>query len=168
MWSDLISGGRFSGVWLVSFLLLSLLPGSGAAAGTDIVVHEGLAIRTGGGRDGRTAFHTDAVEALIVTGKWAPPSAGDTLTMPGGTTRAWEAVAARADGSFTNAALRGGYVYLPFVSDADQVFLLKAAGHSMVYVNGEPRAGDPYQNGSVALPVALHRGTNNFLFAVGR
>jgi len=150
-------------------LVLSLATDANADAGTDLFVREGLAIRTDGGRrEGRSAFHIDPLEALIVTGKWSPPRAGDSLTMPDGTTRAWEVVTARTNGSFTNTALRGGYVYLPFVSDIDQVLLLKAAGHSMVYVNGEPRAGDPYQNGSVALPVALHRGTNDLLFAVAR
>ena len=38
----------------------------------------------------------------------------------------------------------------------------------MVYVNGEPRVGDPYSNGILQLPVELHAGTNDFLFQVGR
>ena len=155
-------------LFLLSISLLPIAPASAAAASdSDIILREGVAIRSGG-RMARTAFHTDAIEALIVAGLWTAPRAGDTLTMTDGTNRTWEPVIAKADGSFTNAVLRGGYVYLPFVSDVDQVMLLKAAGHSMVYVNGEPRTGDPYQNGSVALPVQMRRGTNDLLFSVGR
>jgi poly(3-hydroxybutyrate) depolymerase len=38
----------------------------------------------------------------------------------------------------------------------------------MVYVNGEPRAGDPYRYGYVHLPVLMRAGTNDFLFHVAR
>jgi len=137
------------------------------AAETEWVLREGVAIR-GSGRMGRSAFRTDLIEAQIVTGRWKVPQAGDVLEVPGGTNRTWEAVTAREDGAFTNAATRGGYFYLPFVAERDEVLLLRASGHSMVYVNGEPRAGDVYANGSVSLPVAVRRGTNEFLFAGGR
>src|SRR5262249_33236281 len=48
------------------------------------------------------------------------------------------------------------------------VWLLEAAGHGLVYVNGEPRTGDIYSSGIVSLPVALHCGGNHFLFQGGR
>jgi hypothetical protein len=38
-------------------------------------------------------------------------------------------------------------------SVADQVWLLSAAGQEMVYVNGEPRPGDPYSNGIRGSPI---------------
>lgn len=140
---------------------------SAVAAGSDIVLREGLAIRVGG-RPTRSAFHTDLIEAQVVAGTWSVPHAGTALTMADGTNRVWEAVVAEPDGNFKHAALRGGYVYLPYVSDTPRVMLLQAYGHSMVYVNGEPRTGDPYQNGSLSLPVQLRVGTNDFLFSVGR
>lgn len=151
------------------WILQETAPPTSAAVSPEpeIVLRKGLAIRTSG-RSGRSAFHADAIEALIVTGRWFAPRAGDTVTMPDGSERIWEEAVAGPDGTFTNAAVRGGYIYLPFVSDADQLLLLQAAGHSMVYVNGEPRTGDPYQNGSVALPVQLRRGTNDLLFSAGR
>jgi len=46
--------------------------------------------------------------------------------------------------------------------------LLDASGHSMVYVNGEPRYGDPYRTGFSRLPIELRRGTNTLLFSCGR
>jgi len=64
--------------------------------------------------------------------------------------------------------LRGGYVYWPVVSPEDKVMLLEAAGHNLAYVNGQIRAGDPYANGYVRLPVQLRAGTNDFLFQCSR
>ena len=46
--------------------------------------------------------------------------------------------------------------------------LLDAKGHGMVYVNGEPRVGDPYGTGWVLVPVKLQPGPNTLLFTVGR
>jgi poly(3-hydroxybutyrate) depolymerase len=46
--------------------------------------------------------------------------------------------------------------------------LLDAAGHSVVFVNGGPRAGDPYSHGYVRLPVLLKKGTNELLFQCAR
>ena len=154
-------------LFLVSTLIIFPARTS-AAAGPEIILREGLGIRISGGRGGRSAFHTDPVEALIVAGKWSRPTAGENLRMNDSTNAIWETVTAREDGSFTNSVLRGGYVYLPYVSNNEQTLILEAQGHTMVYVNGEPRTGDPYSNGSVALPVRVIRGTNNFLFAVSR
>ena len=97
-------------LFLLSISLLPLAPASRAAApDSDIILREGVAIRSRG-RMARTAFHTDPIEALIVAGRWTAPRAGDTLTMTDGTNRTWEPVIAKPDGSFTNAVLRGGYV----------------------------------------------------------
>jgi poly(3-hydroxybutyrate) depolymerase len=46
--------------------------------------------------------------------------------------------------------------------------LLEASGHGSVFVNGEPRGGDPYSWGFVRIPVKLKAGSNEFLFSVGR
>lgn len=137
------------------------------AATNDIVLKQGVALALGG-RMGRTPFRVDPVEARIVRGEWTLPAAGDSLPGPGGTNRVWEAVTAGEDGTFQHRAVRGGYFSVPFVSDSDRILLLRAAGHSMAYVNGEPRAGDIYRNGSVSLPVAIRKGTNDLLFATGR
>jgi poly(3-hydroxybutyrate) depolymerase len=117
---------------------------------------------------GRRPFHTDALEARIVTGKWTPPKAGDQIQLPDSSTRKWETIHAGADGSFAHSALNGGYCYFRVNAPQDCVRILEAAGHGMVYVNGEPRAGDPYEHGYVKLPVRLLRGSNDFLFHVGR
>lgn len=120
------------------------------------------------GRSGRNAFHTDAIEQAIVTDRWRPPAAGLEVAAPGGTNRAWQLAASDRDGNFTGPELRGGYLYATYVSDRPDILLLDAAGHNLVYVNGEPRPGDPYSNGILLLPVTIHSGTNEFLFSVGR
>lgn len=150
--------------------LLALLPAASIpaiSAEIEHVLREGIAVVTGG-RMVRTPFHTDPVEARIVAGTWTLPVAGETLVFPGGTNRTWEKVAAKEDGSFEHPALRGGYFEVPYVADQDSILLLRASGHTMAYVNGEPRAGDVYRNDTVSLPIALHRGTNDLLFATAR
>lgn len=128
---------------------------------------QGLAI-AGVSRSGRSALRTDAIESIIVRGTWGTPKEGDEVTLPDGNQRSWQAIKAGDDGSFTGPALRGGYVHFTIPSDNDRMMILDAAGHSVVYVNGVLRAGDPYSHGYVHLPVTLRKGDNDFLFLVGR
>jgi pimeloyl-ACP methyl ester carboxylesterase len=65
--------------------------------------------------------------------------------------------------------LRGnGYAFIQVHADEPEIKILEASGHNLVYVNGELRAGDPYSNGYVQIPVALHPGDNEFLFQTSR
>lgn len=117
---------------------------------------------------GRSVLRTDPVEYQIVTGTWKPPAAGDTVTRSDGETRAWAAAAPNAEGWIEDEGLAGGYAFATARCEAPMVVLLDAAGHSMVYVNGEPRMGDPYAYGYLQLPVELRTGENTFLFRVDR
>jgi dienelactone hydrolase len=162
------------GLFALSPLLLSigsapilLTPALSAAAPEQIVLRECLAIRSVG-RYGRSAIQTDALQAQIVAGRWSPPQAGDKRTLPDGNERVWEAVQAGEDGWFQHPAMQGGYAYLAVPSDSERVMILEAAGHNMVYVNGEPRAGDPYQYGYMRLPIRLRAGRNELIFHCGR
>lgn len=172
---------------LVRFVCCSLAilfwiaqPGSAKAApgelAKDIVFREGLVINSVG-RYGRNPFHIDPIEALIVRTQWTPPLAGDAVTGPDGTDRTWEVAIANAEGAFTNSAIasstnrargRGAYLYIPVKASAGGIKILEATGHDALYVNGEPRVGDPYENGILELPVELHAGTNDFLFQYSR
>lgn len=120
------------------------------------------------GRGGRSPVHTDAIEAEIISGNWRRPAAGDQVRRADGTAQTWSPVATNKDGWFADSALRNGYVYVPVTVPTDGVMLLAAAGHNLAYVNGEPRAGDPYAYGYVHLPVRLHAGTNDLLFQCSR
>ena len=121
------------------------------------------------GRAGRNTLFTDAVEASLVGGRWTSPRVGDeVLSTRGSVRRTWTNAVANADGWFTGRELRGGWAYLAHVVEQPSIVLFNAAGHSMAYVNGEPRAGDIYGYGYVSVPVALRAGTNDFLIASGR
>lgn len=141
--------------------------GASAPAPAEIVLRSGLGVDRISSRERRTVA-PDPIEAQVVSGTWRRPAAGDSLRSPRGEEVTWQVVEANTNGWFEGPAARGGYIVLTHVADRDAVMVLQAAGHNMVYANGEPRAGDVYANGYVQLPVALHAGTNEFLFATGR
>lgn len=163
---------------LVSFatvLFCGAISAQADAAG-DIVFREGLSVRSVA-RSGRNAFRTDPIEAQIVSGQWRPPSSGDAVVASGGSNRIWQAAYTDVDGNFTNAPspastnrMRGGggYLYVPFIAETTGVKILEAAGQDAMYVNSEPRVGDPYGDGILQLPVQLHSGRNDFLFQFSR
>ena len=114
----------------------------------------------------RTMARVDALEMAIVNGQWVAPKAG--MAFAGGT---WSEVKAGEDGTFSGGQgtpFAGGYVHATFDAPVDAVMMLDAQGHGSVFVNGEPRGGDPYSWGFVQVPVALHKGSNDFLFSCGR
>jgi dienelactone hydrolase len=117
-------------------------------------------------RSGRSLLHTDPVEAQIVAGKWSPPKEGDPAAPS--SKQQWKEVVADKDGWMQGPAFSGGYAYASVSSEKEQVMILEAVGDSMVYVNGVPRTGDPYEYGWVRLPVQLKAGANNLLFLCGR
>src|SRR5262245_32349000 len=102
-------------------------------------------------RGGRSPIVIDPIESLRVTAKWTPPEEADVVVGVDGRQRRWEAIAADKDGWFTGDALRGGHVFVDVEMRDERVMMLDAAGHSLVYVNGEPRCGDPYSQGFVHL-----------------
>ncbi|MBM3494660.1 MAG: hypothetical protein FJX72_10160, partial [Armatimonadetes bacterium] len=131
------------------------------------------------GRSGRDALPRDAVQALIVanrsagvspaaTSGWKSPVAGDTVTLPDGSARTWQEITADQPGHFQRQDLAGAYVCVTVQVAKAETMLLDAAGHSVVYVNREPRAGDPYRYGYMRLPVRLRAGANELLFAMSR
>ena len=138
-----------------------------AASPREIVVRDWLVIEPVG-RYRRSAIHVDAIEAEIVAGRWSTPRAGQTVTSADGTVCTWQTAAAEEDGRLKHEALRRGYAFTTVDLDTGRIMLLEASGHSVVYVNGELRTGDPYRTGWVRLPVRLHAGTNTFLFHCGR
>lgn len=123
---------------------------------------------SGVGRGGRIPFAPDAVTAQIVRGTFGAPRAGDALKLPDGNERKWTELKANAEGFFTGAPLGGGYVFTTYTASEPKTMILEALGHSLVYVNGVLRTGDPYQYGYVRLPVRLAAGPNTFLFSCGR
>src|SRR6266542_3009239 len=118
-----------------------------APATREVVLGDCLVIPSVG-RYGRAPLPIDFLQAEIVAGRWKAPKPGDKLALSGGATRTWETATAK-DGALAHPALRGGYLFWRVKVDAPRVMRLQASGHAMAYVNGEPRAGDPYSNGLI-------------------
>lgn len=121
----------------------------------------------------------DPLEGAIVNGTWKAPAAGETVRYNDTATGTWERIAAGPAGWYDHPALEGGYVYATVELDTDAPMLLEAFGNSMVYVNGACRSGNPYATKDryepweprfdfSRLPIALHRGRNEFLFQCNR
>jgi dienelactone hydrolase len=116
------------------------------------------------GRGGRSPIQTDAVQHLLATGRWRTPTAGDSVALADGSTRSWSKASVNENGVLLSDQMPGGYALWTVDSPDERIMLLNARGHGMVYVNGEPRMGDPYDNGTVSVPVRLRAGVNEFLF----
>ncbi len=123
---------------------------------------------TGTGKGGRSPIQVDPIQRLLVTGTWHTPSAGDTIIGADGQPHAWTMVTAGDGGTFEGDDFAGSYALARVHSDTDRVALLRAAGHTLVYVNGDVRMGDPYSFGFMELPVQLHAGDNELLFVCNR
>lgn len=146
---------------LVALVALTLRPEPAEIPFTNALGISGVS------QGGRIPISADAVQAQIVRGQWKAPHAGDKLTGPRGE-REWTKVDANKDGVFEGPATQGGYIYAEFDSPEDKPMVLVATGDTTVYVDGEPRAGDPYGYGWLELPVMMHKGKNGFLFSCGR
>lgn len=151
--------------WL-SLLGVMVMSLSALAQGTDeILLKHGLFVDRVI-RSGRELARIDPIAGAMAAGALTPPAAGDTVRGPGGD-RAWAAGVADEKGQFAAALGRGGYGYFEVESPRERVMVLEARSHAMVYVDGEPRMGDPYASGAVAIPVRLREGKTPLLFSMG-
>lgn len=132
-------------------------------AGGELVINEYLVLPRVG-RYGRVPIHVDPLQEQLVRGTWKPPQADGEVTTHDGKKVKWSKAGAGDDGFVANDALRGGYAYASIESPRRQIALLEATGHAMVFVNGEPRAGDPYLTGRAVVPIQLEAGQNELLF----
>lgn len=133
----------------------------------EIPIVSGLGV-SGVTQGGRAPVGIDTVQSLVVEGKWAEPHAGDKVSGARGGDRTWAEVMANKDGVFEGGPTAGGYVFATVDSDVDKPMLLQASGDTMVYINGVPRAGDPYSYGYLKIPFPMKKGHNTFLFNCGR
>jgi dienelactone hydrolase len=122
----------------------------------------------------RWPVRTDGVEALMAAGAWPKDALdsdnGDTPganPLPSINGKAWQRVDT-PKGVIPGGAFAGGYARVVMRRDHAGPVLLRAQGHSMVYINGEPYAGDPYGYGYLVVPAKLRAGANELLFAGGR
>jgi pimeloyl-ACP methyl ester carboxylesterase len=112
---------------------------------------------------GREALYTDQLAYSLIQGQLPKPVAGKSVA-PGELAKlTWTPVATSEKGQFKEGMLGNGYLYLTYQSPKEQVALLHATGHSMVYVNGVPHVGDPYASGWLYIPVKLRKGENELM-----
>ncbi len=142
-----------------------------------VVLDNGLAVKTSDSFT-RNIFAKDPIEYMIVTGKWKTPHEGDIVQLAD-SQETWKNIKADTNGWFKDKSLEGGYAYVEYESDKNEIALLEGMAYSMVYVNGVPRMGNKYQtsdknqswepsyNYSV-LPIKLKKGINTFLFRCTR
>jgi pimeloyl-ACP methyl ester carboxylesterase len=134
------------------------------------IIGQALAIgpfgRAGGG-GGRGPFVVDPIEASIVAGEWRAPRSDDAVVGADGKAHRWHPIQPK-ENVWNDESLQGGWAYVPVDSPDERIVILAASSHAMVYVNGEPRAGDPYEWGFVHVPVLLRAGRNDLLFACTR
>jgi hypothetical protein len=142
-------------------------PKNEAAPPREIALREFLVLPPPGEYE-REPLHRDPIDAAIARGDWKAPAAETTVTDISGELHRWRPAEADGDGWLRDDALRGGYAYVEVDSPARRAMVLEAQGHAMVYVNGAPRAGDPYQNGWLRLPIELQQGKNDLLLHVAR
>lgn len=119
-------------------------------------------------RSARLLVRLDALMAARAAGTATMPIEGAGITPDAAdASPRWALAKASDDGSFAPEVARGGYLRCTRLNPSDKpiVMVLEASGHAMVYVNGEPRMGDPYSTAYVALPIVLHPGENELLFA---
>jgi dienelactone hydrolase len=120
---------------------------------------EGLAVG-GVHQYGREALYSDALAYQLYSGS-LKPKAGAEFSYSNGTKKAiWTAVQSDSSGGFRSGSLGSGYLYLTYNAAQAQTAILVATGHSMLYVNGTPHAGDMYRYGWMNIPVALKKGLN--------
>ncbi len=116
---------------------------------------------------GRRTINPDAIAEAMARGTLGSPREGDVVKRPeamGGGDQRWQSARASEQGEFARLP-KGAYLLCTVQSATERVVLLDASGHAMVYVNGEPHAGDMYSHGYSRIPVLLKKGPNQFLFA---
>lgn len=103
------------------------------------------------------AFKADAVDRAFIEGSLR--SFGANAGSP---------LVADKDGWYDGAVLGGSLLKITVVSPEAGAYLMVADGSSVSFVNEEPRGGDPYQSGRIALPVQLQAGENELYFRCAR
>lgn len=118
---------------------------------------------------GREAIIQDELAYHLFKGEFiAPQTAASTFKTQAGETLIWRAINADSTFTFKGEGLDEGYIYLYYDSEKEQTALLNVAGHSMLFFNGIPHAGDIYNYGWLYSPVQLKKGRNEILVRSSR
>ena len=133
-----------------------------------ITLKEGWLLTPGPGPRGRVSLPVDRLESAWVQDKLALPDKTQAESPSAEGLPAWKRITANDQNAFTDRGLGNGWLVTYIEQPEDGIWLLAAQGHGSVRVNGEPRCGDIYENGSVEIPVSLRAGTNTLIFSGSR
>jgi len=153
-------------------LLLLLLLFCEANAQSQFIFREGLAVGNCH-QYGRQAVYTDQFAFRYFSPGYKTPKAGQVLfTNSSGQDMTWQEIKADTSGKFTGRNASNGYIYLTYNSAKEQGGIINMTGNAMFWLNGEPHAGDPYEQGYLNIPVRLKKGLNEIYvrtsFMMGR
>ncbi|MGE0144466.1 MAG: prolyl oligopeptidase family serine peptidase [Planctomycetota bacterium] len=132
-----------------------------------VVLREVLAVPATGVRS-RSPIYQDSIEADIVAGAFAAPVEGAAVVGGDGRERRWRSLRSDDAGWLSGRELRGGWAYGVLEVPTTGAWRLDVNGASMLYVNGAPHAGDVYQLGTTAVPLASSGGRVELLLRSGR
>jgi len=165
---------------ILQFLAILILYAAGLIGQAQdlITPRKALVIRSAPGFSEAITLN-DPVELSMVQGKWARPAEGSVIRYDDTAKGVWETASADSQGWIQHESLNGGYAYVNVESKGRRVYILEAMGHSLVYVNGVPRAGNPYQMKETweaweprfdysLIPIQLEDGKNDLLFSCSR
>lgn len=111
---------------------------------------------------GREALYQDVLAYELINGN-LKPVAGSSISTVDGNSSQWNTITADSTGIFRGRDLGNGYLYLQYDAPKSSLAKLIVTGHSMLYFNGVPHAGDQYRYGWMHIPVQLKKGKNEVL-----
>ncbi len=108
---------------------------------------------------GREAMYSDTLAYSIYKGESKPQEG---LAVSAEAKTKWTAIKTDSANNFRSQALANGYLYLTYNAPKAVTAVFIGTGHSMVFINGAPHAGDMYRYGWMYIPVQLKKGINEF------
>lgn len=161
-----------------TFLFSVLLAFNTLFPQTEFIFKECLALK----QESPAAFSVlspDPVSALLIINKWKEPQENSSLIVEGTEKGSWQKIIAKEDGWFEDELFQNTYAYAVYNAESEGIALLQGMSHNIVYVNGVPRSGNPYQYKDKfedweprfdysLIPVKLKKGRNEFIFECRR
>jgi dienelactone hydrolase len=161
------------------FLLTLLCTTIGYSQFSDsVVIKQGLVIKIQRSDESKI-ISPNGIVAKIETGDWDIPKENQVFEYNGKPVGTWKKISAGEDGWIRDDSLFNAYVHYTYNSPKNEIVILEAGGHNMVYVNGVSRSGNPYSDRDVydewaprfdysLLPVKMEKGENSLLFECNR
>ena len=165
---------------LVVFTALVTLTASAIAAGPPdtLIVREALGI-TLPRRTVSNVIPSTPLDAWFTGSRTHPPKDGESMRQADGTGVTWQRIVPDSNGWFPDHPPAERYVAVTINRETPARLILEGMGHDIVYVNGTPRSGNPYQQSEnpspwephfdySRIPIDLHQGENLLLFRYSR